>query len=187
MAPTKIMIIRHGEKPEPGAPDEGVGLEGGSDPASLTVEGWKRAKKLVGFFVDADAPGIATPTMIFACKPTADSRRPQETVSLLANALWSDAQRPQHFNTAIDRGDFAGLAAAVNASEGVCLICWEHQRIPDIAAEFPHVPPSPGKWPGHRFDVVWVLDSHGDSSAFSQTPENLLHDDEDKPIKNKDD
>jgi hypothetical protein len=64
--------------------------------------------------------------------------------------------------------------------------CWEHHRIPDIAAEFPHVPPSPGKWAGHRFDVVWVLDSHGDRGAFSQTPENLLHDDN-KPIKNKDD
>jgi hypothetical protein len=187
MAPTKIMIIRHGEKPEPGTPDEGLGPDGGSDPASLTAEGWKRAKKLVGFFVDADAPGIATPIMIFACKPTPDSRRPQETVSLLANALWSDAQRPQRFNTKIDRDNFAGLAAAVMASEGACLICWEHDRIPGIAAEFPHVPPSPGKWPGHRFDVVWVLDSHGDSWAFSQTPESLLPDDEGKPIKSKDD
>jgi broad specificity phosphatase PhoE len=112
MAPTKIMIIRHGEKSEPGAPDEGVAPDGASDPASLTVEGWKRAKKLVGFFVDADAPGIATPTMVFACKPTPDSRRPQETVSLLANALWNDAQRPKHFNTEIDRDDFAGLKRA---------------------------------------------------------------------------
>jgi broad specificity phosphatase PhoE len=87
MAPTKIIIIRHGEKPEPGAPDAGVAPGGGSDPSSLTAEGWKRAKKLVGFFVDADVPGIATPTMIFACKPTCDSCRPQETVSLLASAL----------------------------------------------------------------------------------------------------
>jgi hypothetical protein len=187
MAPTKIMIIRHGEKPEPGAPDVGVAPDGGSDPASLTAEGWRRAKKLVGFFGDAEAPGIATPTMIFACKPTTDSRRPQQTVSLLANALWNDAQRPQHFNTDIDRDDFPRLGAAVGASDGVCLICWEHDRIPGVAAQFPHVPPSPGKWPGHRFDVVWVLDSHGASWAFSQTPENLLQDDQDKPIKNKDD
>jgi broad specificity phosphatase PhoE len=187
MAPTKIMIIRHGEKSEPGAPDLGLAPDGSNDKASLTAEGWKRAKRLVSFFADADAPGIAAPAMIFACKPTPNSRRPQETVSLLAAALWSDAERPQHFNTEIDRDDFAGLAAAVKASEGVCLLCWEHDRIPDIAARFPHVPPSPNKWPGHRFDVVWVFDSHGDNWAFSQTPENLLHDDETKPIKNKND
>ena len=48
MAPTKIMIIRHGEKPEPGTPDEGLGPDGGSDLASLTAEGWKRVKKLAG-------------------------------------------------------------------------------------------------------------------------------------------
>jgi hypothetical protein len=186
MAPVKIMIIRHGEKPEVGAPDTGVAPDGTSDRASLTAEGWKRAKKLVGFFVDADAPGISTPAMIFACKPTPDSRRPQETVSLLANALWSDAQRPQRFNTDIDENDFTGLAAAVKASDGPCLICWEHDRIPSVVAQFPHVPPSPGKWPGHRFDVVWVLDWHSSSWAFSQTPENLLQGDEDKPITNKD-
>jgi hypothetical protein len=187
MAPAKIMIIRHGEKPEVGAPDDGVTPDGKIDPASLTAEGWKRAKKLVGFFVDADARGISTPAMIFACKPTQGSRRSQETVSLLANALWSDgAQRTQRFNTGIDEDDFAGLAAAVKASDGACLICWKHERIPDVVAQFPHIPPSPGKWPGHRFDVVWVLDWHGNSWAFSQTPENLLPDDEDKPIKNKD-
>jgi hypothetical protein len=185
MAPKKIMIIRHGEKPEPGAPDEGIAPKSGSDPASLTAEGWKRAEKLVEFFVRAEAPGIKTPDKIFACRPTPDSRRPQETVSPLANALWNAAQRPQHFNTEIDRDDFAGLAAAVGASEGVCLICWEHDRIPAVAAAFPHDPPSPGKWPGHRFDVVWVLDSRGDRWAFSQTPENLCPGDEDTPIKNK--
>lgn len=186
MAPKKIMIIRHGEKPEKGAPEPGVAPEGGEDAASLTAEGWKRARKLIGFFVDADAPGIATPTMIFACKPAPDSRRPMETVSLVANVLWSDAERSAHFNTQIDQEDVEGLAAAVKATQGVCLIAWEHHRIPDIAAQFPHLPTSPGKWPGHRFDVVWVLDAHGGDWAFSQTPENLLHDDKNKPIKNQD-
>lgn len=188
MAPTKIMIIRHGEKPEPDASDKGVAPSGGgSDPANLTAKGWKRAEKLVSFFVDADAPGIATPTVIFACKPTPDSRRPQETILPLVKALWDDASRPRHFNTDIDRDDFTDLATEVKASKGVCLICWEHHRIPDIAARFPHIPASSGKWPGCRFDVVWVFDAHGGRWAFSQTPENLLHDDEDKPIKNVDD
>jgi hypothetical protein len=127
------MIIRHGEKPEPGA-SEGVGPEGESDPASLATEGWKRAKKLVGFFVGADAPGIATPTMIFACKAVQDSRRPIETVSLLANAIWNDAEPTAHFNTQIDREDVESLAAAVKATQCVCLIAWEHHLIPNVAA-----------------------------------------------------
>ncbi len=56
--------------------------------------------------------------MIFACKPTPDSRLPLETVSLLANTRWSDAQRPQHFNTEIDREDVGGLALCLGPEPG---------------------------------------------------------------------
>jgi hypothetical protein len=41
----------------------------------------------------------------------------------------------------------------------VVLIAWQHERIPNIAAlilgDVQHVPP---RWPGHRFDLVWVFD-----------------------------
>jgi hypothetical protein len=180
------MIVRHGEKPEDGVPDPGLDPQGADDPASLTAEGWRRARKLVGFFVDADAPGIATPDRIFACKPDNSSQRPMETVSLLANALWPDAAaRAAHFDATHGVDDLDGLIAAAMKTDGVCLVCWEHKRIPLIAGKIPHVPASPSAWPGHRFDVVWIFDAHAQAWAFSQTPQNLLPGDEDRPIKDK--
>jgi broad specificity phosphatase PhoE len=177
------MIIRHGEKPEDGVPGEGLDPQGNNDPASLTAEGWARAKKLVGFFIDHDAEGIRTPTRIFACKPDSDSKRPMETVTPLANQLWpKPAELSANFDLSHDRDDFDGLVSAVVATDGVVLICWEHKRIPDIAARIKHTPASPERWPGHRFDIVFVFDGPAPNYAFSQTPQNLMPGDKDKPI-----
>jgi hypothetical protein len=187
MAPTKIMIIRHGEKEKDFPGDPNIDRNGKPDDASLNSQGWRRAQALVGFFVDADAPGIARPDWIFAAAPSEDSQRPMETVTPLAEALWEDAnERSQRFNTKIAVDDLQGLVTAVMNSDGVCLVCWEHHHIPGIAELIPHVPASPSKWPGHRFDVVWIFDAHPKAWAFSQTPENLLPGDKDKPIKETD-
>src|ERR1700734_2052846 len=155
MAPTKIMIIRHGEKEKDFPGDPNIDRNGKPADGSLNSQGWRRAQALVGFFVDADAPGIARPDWIFAAAPSEDSQRPMETVMPLAEALWEDAnERSQRFNTKIAVDDLQGLVTAAMNSDGVCLVCWEHHHIPGIAELIPHVPASPSKWPGHRFDVV---------------------------------
>ena len=38
---------------------------------------------------------------------------------------------------------------------GTVLICWEHHRIPDIAAGLPTNVAPPIEWPGDRFDLIW--------------------------------
>ena len=42
--PTKrIMVVRHGEKPNPDGSIQGVTEEGFADPDELSVRGWQRA------------------------------------------------------------------------------------------------------------------------------------------------
>eukprot|EP01035_Chromulina_nebulosa_P061835 gene61835-84570_t len=64
----KIMFTRHAEKPF--GTTQGVGPDGTANPEDLIVRGWQRAGALVRFFAPRDpadlAPGIATPTAIFA-------------------------------------------------------------------------------------------------------------------------
>jgi hypothetical protein len=82
--PAKVMIIRHGEKP-----DEGH---------CLSLKGWQRAAALVPFFLGATAdecdplPGFGTPVAIYAQKPTQGNKslRPMQTVQGLARALQLD-------------------------------------------------------------------------------------------------
>jgi broad specificity phosphatase PhoE len=187
MAPTKIMVIRHGEKEKDFPGDPNIDRNGKPDDSSLNTQGWRRAQALVGFFVDADAPGVAKPNWLFAAAPSADSKRPMETVTLLAEALWENAaERGRRFNSEIGVDNLQGLVNVVMQADGVCLVCWEHHHIPGIAQLIPHVPVSPSHWPGHRFDMVWIFDPHPNAWAFSQTPENLLPGDKDRPIKDTD-
>jgi hypothetical protein len=77
------------------------------------------------------------------------------------------------------------------------LIGWQHGEIPTILTTIVKVtgltvnptPPStwpPPKWPGTRFDLVWVFDlvtsAQGPSWTFTQVPQLLLAGDLPTPI-----
>ena len=69
MAPAKVMLIRHAEKPDGTGNVMGVSELGLPHPRQLSVRGWQRAGALVRFFAPAGgnfADGIATPSAIFA-------------------------------------------------------------------------------------------------------------------------
>src|ERR1700733_14844623 len=80
MGATKIMVIRHAEKPAPygGINYAGVDAAGttcGADgEESLVTIGWERAGALVTLFAPPwgpKAPALATPQHIYASNPTA--------------------------------------------------------------------------------------------------------------------
>ena len=72
-------------------------------------------------------------------------------------------------------GEEEQVAAAATACAGVVLIAWQHEDIPTIAdAILGKTGVVPSKWPGDRFDVVWVFDLQEGGYAFSQVPEMLL-------------
>ena len=177
MPATKIMLIRHAEKPN--GEDE-VMPDGTENPEALTATGWKRANALVGLFDPANGaasrPLLAKPASLFASG--SESLRPKQTITPLAAALRLPI-------ATFLKGQEADLVAAVKGAQGPVLVSWQHEAIPEIATlirgRANGVPPV---WPGHRFDLVWVFDLASDGTwAFAQAPELLLPDDSSKPIR----
>lgn len=185
MSASKIMIIRHAEKRLPDDGVEGVESSGAPNKHDLTVRGWQRAGALVRFFAQRPGhkcvDGIATPNALFAPGIVEENHglRPQHTLVPLSELL----NNKQPINTKFGLDDFAALVQAAEAVEGIALIAWEHKRIPMIAAQLPVVSGHiPKRWPGNRFDIVWVFDRVPGGWSFKQVPQLLLAGDDDRPI-----
>ena len=182
MPATKIMLIRHAEKPDGTA--EGISAAGKADTKELIVRGWQRSGALVHLFAARDgkfvAPQLAKPKTIFASEvgKHSNSLRPQHTVLELASQL------NLSLNLGFRKGDEIGLAKAALAANGPVLIAWEHENIPMIVnAIAGNHTTCPQKWPDTRFDLVWILDQRaGGGWDFTQVPQMALSGDSDELI-----
>jgi hypothetical protein len=184
--PSRIMIIRHAEKPaQKGHAPFGVDAAGEHHHESLTVVGWQRAGALVALFAPARGeprdPNLARPDLIYAAAPShhggADgsrSRRPVQTIEPLAARL---GLIPEVRHA---KGDEAALVKDVLPRGGNVLISWQHAVIPKIArliaGTAPPSVPIPASWLEDRYDLVWVLTATGEDGAWSfvQVPQLLL-------------
>jgi hypothetical protein len=182
MPATKIMLIRHAEKPDD--KDGGVDQKGNADKHDLIVRGWQRAGALVQFFAnprDSNGP-IERPATIFATEPSSQtaSKRPLHTVTPLKQ--WLDIS----IDSTITEGSEQDLVTKAIASNGVVLIAWHHEKIPAIANLILQNQSAPQKWPGDRFDVVWIFSRAAASApwTFSQAPQLLLSGDSPDVIAN---
>jgi broad specificity phosphatase PhoE len=171
-----VMVIRHGEKPDGEIP--GVDAQGREDDSSLTRIGWERAHRLVDFFAPAQGSprsGLARPAAIYAAHANdeGEGKRTRETVAPLADRLGIP------MDTGFGKGDEEALVEKVIAQSGPVLISWSHSKIPDIAAAFPSVTPTPpSEWPDDRFDVVWTFTRTADGWHFAQIPQLALPEDQ---------
>lgn len=178
-----IMLIRHGEKPVGSGPPFGVDAGGTQSDKSLTVVGWQRAGALVELFDPSDGRirrGLARPNALFASNPgTHGSQRPLETITPLSQRLGFSVRTP------VRDSQTAQIAQILIATPGVLLAAWQHQDIPSIARQLGTVHPQPPKkWPGHRFDIVWVFTPGPYGSwKFTQIPQLLLAGDKHSVIK----
>jgi hypothetical protein len=181
MPPSKIMLIRHAEKPGDPLPSFGVKEDGTRSQHSIVVQGWQRAGALIAFFAAPTLAEISVPAYLYAAsfdtrtdpsgKANAEdvsrSRRAIETITPLAHRLGLTAD--QTFAV----GDEDRLAANHVLRDGAVLVAWEHKHLPLIAAHL--TPSAPKTWPGDRFDVVWVFDRDGSGSyRFLQVAQKLL-------------
>ncbi len=159
----KIFLIRHAEKPE--GRDLGVLPTGEEDAKSLSVRGWQRAGALVPHF----ANGQFVPQALFASHVS--SLRPRLTLLPLEEKLGLE------INLNFGKGEEEKLFAAVKASAGVVLICWQHDFMVAVAnAILGESHTAPQLWPSDCFDVTWVFDLDEDSGRyrFGQIPQLLL-------------
>lgn len=183
---TKIMLIRHAEKPTDSPQQHGVTFEGEREKESLTVRGWQRAGALVSLFAPSNSvlqdSSLAEPQFLYASKPVKrnGSRRPVETITPLAEKL------AIRINSNFQKDEPKEMLEEVFLCAGAVLICWQHEYIPKIAN---HIlgdkTTAPQEWPEDRFDMVWVFDLDATSSrySFKQVPQNLLMGDWAIPIK----
>ena len=175
MAPTKIMFIRHGEKPpDAGGPPFGFDVNGNPDTHSLTARGWTRAGALVTFF-SSPHPPIEAPNVVFAAAPNTahanpHGQRPSETIAPLC-AFQNIAP-----DLTYSVGAEAQLASTILVQGGVVLVSWEHHAITEIVAAILG-PTFTTQWPD-RFDLVWLLTQNGASYDFSTAFQHLLSGDQ---------
>lgn len=146
--PAQIILFRHAEKP--------------ADKANphLSPEGVQRARKLVGFLTtDPVVNQYGKPVAIFATKTTRDDdgQRTQETVAPSAAALKLQVQTPF---LSKDYKQLAKLILGNPAYAGkTVVICWNHEVIPELAAELGVAQPPP--WKGKEYDQVYVISWRG--------------------------
>jgi hypothetical protein len=184
--PTKIMLIRHAEKPADDPPPHGVTGHGAHDKKALTVRGWTRAGALAVLFAPPDGKfqddAFARPDVIYAMGMESDSAsaRPQQTVAPLVEKLGDAAKTNFYF----ERDREKDMIASVLDRDGVVLVCWEHDRLDDAARHIPLSPNNernvPREWDGKRFDLVWVFDwdEKGNGFVFSEHLQGALAGDE---------
>ncbi len=169
---TKIMIIRHAEKPSSAAPDDtpyGVSDTGDKDTESLTIHGWQRAGALTCFFDpeygQLQNSHLAKPQFLYASqlkKLKHGSRRSYETIMPLAKKLGLK------INNNFMKGEEEKMVEDALQKSGVVLICWQHENIQISAKEGTGI-------------AKYILDTGGYN--FSQVPQCLLYGDSPDTIK----
>jgi hypothetical protein len=174
---TRIMIVRHAEKPASDFSPYGVTVNGKRSKESLTARGWQRAGALANLFAPTDGHFqnrfLAEPQFLYTSKfiKRRGSKRPIETITPLAEKL------AIKINSDFPRFAVDKLLADVFRCKGVVLICWQREYIPKIAAAIMGGEGSvPAAWPEARFDMVWVFDRSRSSARyrFHQVPQGLL-------------
>ena len=157
MGATKIMIIRHAEKPDTYDDKTYYGVDATGDIAGkhgdkqLVTIGWARAGALVTLFAPPwgpKAPTLATPTYLFASDPEAKggngssdkddsgpSQRPYETLTALCSTLKLNIDHSYKKDQYARNAWNAGMVSAALACDGVVLIAWQHEDIPLLNKE----------------------------------------------------
>jgi len=158
--PTKVLIIRHGEKPGDPATDSP------DDGRDLSTRGFERAAALSVYVPATFGP----PDFLFATEESKHSNRPVETITPLAKVLGLE------INSKHADDDFATVADDIrnNAKYGgkLVLICWHHGKIPKLTEALGGIPPF-DPWPATVFDRVWSLDLSDPTSAARIQVQNI--------------
>ena len=184
-AATKIMLIRHAEKPAKDFLPHGVTENGERSKESLAVRGWQRAGALINLFAPANGrfphTALAKPNFLYASKPLRrkGSNRPFETITPLAEKL------DKRINCNFQRSQFEAMLEEALIRKGTVLICWQREYIPEIASYILRSKKiAPRDWPEDRFDLVWVfdLDKRSSTYRFKQVPQKLLQGDWTTPV-----
>lgn len=131
----RVIIIRHGEKPDQGD--------------NLSCQGLNRALALPAVLYRK----IGLPSAIFV--PSMNMGKSTDVARMYQTIVPFVIRYNLHINTKYDVGDAEGLAAAVHKHDGTVLIVWEHKAAGKILKALGL--PGKEKWPDEDFDTIWVV------------------------------
>jgi len=148
----KVVIIRHGEKPEEGD--------------NLSCQGENRALKLPAvLYGKFNKPAHTYVPSLEIGRATKHARMLQ-TVSPFAIAY------NLKVNSQFDANDTSGIAKEILEKTGTVLLVWERSVIPDIARRLKV--DHPPTWESSDFDSIWIITYDGKGNAtLTQDKEGL--------------
>lgn len=146
----QIIFIRHGEKTK-------------RDDVNLSPLGYKRAEKLVEYFINSKS--IPIPDKIIAMKQShkESSNRSYETVQPLAKHL--NLKISDHY-TREEIKEIAEYIKEHESKNSVVLVCWEHSCIPKIVEKLLNL----------KHELNWGLDPESDEDTDNFTAVWVLED-----------
>jgi hypothetical protein len=147
---SQIIFIRHGEKTK-------------KDDVNLSPLGYKRAEKLVEYFINSKT--LKVPYKIIAMKQghKDSSNRSYETVQPLAKHL--NLKISDHYT----REEIKEVAEYIKEQESiysVILVCWEHSCIPKIVEKLLNL----------KYDLNWGLNPESNEESDNFTAVWVLED-----------
>ncbi|WP_341312220.1 histidine phosphatase family protein [Paraburkholderia sp. IMGN_8] len=113
LATRHILVMRHAEKPD----DAG-------DP-NLSPAGYARAKQLATYIPDT----FGKPDVIIAAANSAESLRPDETATPLAQQCGLDVQMPYPDDQFVDAAQLM-LTGTGYKNQPLIVCCWHHGKLP---------------------------------------------------------
>ena len=149
--PQKIIIIRHGEKPDKGD--------------NLSCEGLNRSLQLP----DVLYKKFGVPNTIFV--PSLDMGRSTNGARMYQTVVPFAVKYNLKIDTKYDADDVKGIADDIQKQTGTVLLVWEHKAISKIAKALGVS--NVDKWDDNDFDSIWIITYKNGSPVLSKDTEGI--------------
>ncbi len=143
----RVVIIRHGEKPDAGD--------------NLSCAGLNRALALPAVL----NPLVGTPAFTYV--PTVNTGKKTTSARMFQTVTPFAVQKNLVLNTKYSETDTAGAADEVRTKAGIVLMVWEHSNIPGLARNMKVN--GNLSWQSTDFDSIWIVDFTGRDSKGKAT------------------
>lgn len=147
----RVIIIRHGEKPEQGD--------------NLSCQGLNRSLQLP----DVLNKKFGVPDYVFV--PSINTGNKTSTARMYQTIIPFAVKYNLTINSKYDVDDIKGLAADVLKRNGTVLLVWEHGHIDNIAKA---LGVQTSKWPGDDFDSIWIIDFQNGKASLTKDREGIM-------------
>lgn len=149
--PQKIILIRHGEKPDKGD--------------NLSCEGLNRSLQLS----DVLYKKFGVPNAIFV--PSLNLGKSTNGARMYQTIVPFAVKYNLKIDTKYDADDIKGIADGVQKQSGTVLLVWEHKAISKIVKALGIN--DAGKWDDNDFDGIWIITYKNGSPVLSKDAEGI--------------